>query len=322
VDPRREAEERLGGRYEARVLVPSPPAVNDPPWFADDPVAIVRGDTPVVSPLANGDTTWDELARAEPDLAPWCGQRWLGAWRRLPDPPAEVQRTRAGLHTLAEWVISPARAAANGKIGLRWTYGGFGTPYFSVDGRDRQVRIDGIDLVVDDGGNERRTDLTTLAAAADVAGAELAAAKAYTPTTEPDAAAPGLVEAPGAAFFNDWFGFATSVLEQLRLEASTDEDPSRVQLWPEHFDLAFEQGAESEGHRAGYGCSPGDAEHPLPYAYVVPWGEVPDDPYWAEAHFRGAALGWDAISAVDDQRATVLDFFRRGRDLMRMLPQR
>jgi hypothetical protein len=327
VHARREAEERLGGRYEARVLVPSPPAVNDPPWFADDPVvgegpAGAGREKPVVSPVPNGDITWDELARDEPDLAPWCAPRWLGAWRRLPEPPLEAQRTRVGLHTLAEWVVSPARAAANGKIGLRWTYGGFGTPFFTIDGRDRQVRIDGIELVVDDGENERRTDLTTLAVAADVAVAELAAAKAYTPTTDPDDAAPALVEALGTAFFSDWFGFAASVLEQVRFEATADEDPSRVQIWPEHFDMAFEQGTESTGRRAGYGCSPGDADHRLPYAYVVPWGEVPDEPYWAETHFRGASFGWDEIAAATDQRAAVLDFFRRGRDLMRMLPLR
>jgi hypothetical protein len=296
--------------------------VQQPPFFADDPAAgAATADRPVVSPVPNGHVTWDELARDEPGLAPWCASRWLGAWPRLPDPPPEVQRTRAGLHTLAEWVVSPARAAANGKIGLRWTYGGFGTPFFAVDGRDRQVRIDGNQLVVDDGENERSTDLTTLAGAADVAGAELDAAKAYTPTTEPDDAAPALVEAGGTAFFGEWFGFATSVLEHLRSEATADEEASRVQLWPEHFDLAFEQGAESAGRRAGFGCSPGDAEHPLPYAYVVPWAEVPDDPFWAEPHFRGAALGWNAISSAQDQRAAVLDFFRHGRDLLRMLPQ-
>ena len=41
---RQEAFERLGGRYEVRVLEPSPPAVDEEPWFADDPTA--RGDVP------------------------------------------------------------------------------------------------------------------------------------------------------------------------------------------------------------------------------------------------------------------------------------
>lgn len=316
---RREAEERLGGRYEARVLVPSPPAAEAPPWFAEDPVdAPVRGDRPVVSPVPNGDLTWDELAEKEPDLAPWCAQRWLGGYRRLPDePPPDAERTRAGLHTLAEWVVSPARAAANGKIGLRWTHGGFGTPFFCIDGRDRQVRIDGLELVVDDGDRERRSDLTTLSAAAEVAGADLRAGKPYTPETDPDDDAPQLVEAAGVAFFSEWFGFAASVLEELRFEATPEEDASRVQLWPEHFDMAFEMGSEEAGRRAGYGCSPGDTEHPCPYAYVVPWGAGADDPFWCEPHFRGARMDWVAITAAVEQRDAVLEFFRQGRDLLR-----
>ena len=37
-NPRDEANQRLSGRYDARVLEPSPPAVSEGPWFADDPV--------------------------------------------------------------------------------------------------------------------------------------------------------------------------------------------------------------------------------------------------------------------------------------------
>src|SRR3569833_2527428 len=33
--PRREAWEILGGEYDVRVLEPSPPAVDEPPWYAD-----------------------------------------------------------------------------------------------------------------------------------------------------------------------------------------------------------------------------------------------------------------------------------------------
>ena len=321
--PRREAEERLGGRFDARVLVPSPPAVVDPPWFADDPVAVEprSGGRPVASPVPNADTTWDELARAAPGLAPWCADRWLGAWHRLADPPGDVVPTRVGLHTIAEWVLSPARAAGNGKIGLRWTYGGLGTPFFRVDGADRQVRIEGAELVVDEVDHERRIPLTTLSAAADAAGADPGMDKPYVPATERADDAPALVEPVAASFLADWFGFATSVLEELRAEAEAADEPSRLQLWPEHFDLSFEQGSERAGRRAGFGCSPGDADNPLPYAYVVPWAEAGPDFFWSATSFRGAALGWDVISGAEDQRATVLDFFRRGRDLLRMLPQ-
>jgi hypothetical protein len=134
----------VGGRFEVRVLEPSPPAVDGAPWFADDPVAVeprTRPDLPLVSPVPNGDLTWDELARQEPNLADWCADRWLGAWRRLPPLPpiSEYLAARTALHDLAASVVSPARQAVNGKIGLRYTRGGFGTPFF---GNDEQLRVD------------------------------------------------------------------------------------------------------------------------------------------------------------------------------------
>ena len=39
-NPRLEAQRLVGDDLEARVLEPSPPAVVDGEWFADDPVAI------------------------------------------------------------------------------------------------------------------------------------------------------------------------------------------------------------------------------------------------------------------------------------------
>ena len=96
-NPRAEAEDVLGGDYEARVLEPSPPAVTEPP-FADDPVA--PGEVPegrkLVSPVHNrGDLTWDEIAREEPELAPWCAERWLGAGTRLEPLPGAQPALRA-----------------------------------------------------------------------------------------------------------------------------------------------------------------------------------------------------------------------------------
>src|SRR4051794_33460794 len=147
---RREAEERLDGRYEARVLEPSPPAVEEDPFFADDPVA--RGATGgrlVVSPVPTGDVLWDELARDDEDLAAWCAERWLGAWKRLGPVPAALVETRLALHRLAEHVVAPTRQRANGKIGLRYTHCGYGTPFF---GNEAQIRIVGDELCVQVGG--------------------------------------------------------------------------------------------------------------------------------------------------------------------------
>src|SRR3954449_9771831 len=108
-NPRAEAEDKLGGDYEARVLEPSPPAVTEPP-YTDDPVE--PGEVPegreLVSPVHNrGDLTWDEVVRQEPDLAPWCAERWLGAWKRLEPLPAAFAGTPGGPPTGAPGGVGP-----------------------------------------------------------------------------------------------------------------------------------------------------------------------------------------------------------------------
>src|SRR4051794_15167849 len=113
---RQEAFDRLHGRYEVRVLEPSPPAVKTGPWFADDPAE--RGMLPtgreLVSPVSKGDLLWNDLLLEQDGLAAWCADRWLGAYRTLLPAPPNLVATRQELHRLAEHVISPARAAVNG----------------------------------------------------------------------------------------------------------------------------------------------------------------------------------------------------------------
>ena len=83
-----------------------------------------------------------------------------------------------------------------------------------------------------------------------------------------------------------------------------------MRLWPEHFDVAFEQGDEDDGRRATYGASPGDEHHPAPYLYVAPWSEPPRGPGWTATGFRGAELSYSALQEAADPRAKALDFFR------------
>jgi hypothetical protein len=177
---RREAFERIGGRYEVRVLEPSPPVVDAAPWFADDPV--VRGDVPIgrelVSPATKGDLLWSDLFDEYEGLAEWCADRWLGGHKPLAPAPPEL-------------------------------------------------------------------------------------------------------------------------------------DASRVQLWPEHFDLATEFGSETDGERAGYGGSPGDALHVEPYLYVVPWDQTrAEGDGWNSDSFRGAELAYAQLLESDRPRELALDFFR------------
>jgi hypothetical protein len=278
-NPRAEAEDMLGGDYEARVLEPSPPAVTEAP-FADDPVD--PGEVPegrrLVSPVHNrGDLTWDEIASEDPELAPWCADRWLGAWKRLEPLPATFTETRVALHKVAEAVVAPARRPDN-EIGLRYTRGGFGTPFFELDGTDCQVRVEHGELVRQRGNEEEREPL-------------------------PD------VDPASATALGDFYGLACSVLEQLRADEA-DGDPSPVQLWPEHFDIAIELGSEAAGQRANFGASPGDDQHDEPYLYVGPWSAEVSGELWNAKGFGGAELAYSKLIAASDQRKAALEFMR------------
>jgi hypothetical protein len=283
MNPQSEAAEVAGERYDVRVLEPSPPAIGEPPWFADDPVG--RGEASagrqVVSPVPTGDLLWVDLAREEPALEEFCRERWLGPWKPLEPLPAGFAETRRALHRVAEDVMKPAREAANGKFGLRYTRGGFGTPFF---GDDRQLRVERDELITVEAEAEQRTKLE--------------------------------VDPVASAAIGDWFGFAASVLEELRAGAGPDLEPSRVQIWPEHFDMAVELGSESGRQRAGYGCSPGDDEHPEPYIYVAPWEAPPEDEVWNATAFRGAELPYGDILVADEQRELALAFFRSRLDAL------
>jgi hypothetical protein len=278
-DPRAEAEDMLGGDYEARVLEPSPPAVG-PPDYSDDPVE--PGEVPegrdLVSPVHNrGDLTWDEIVEQDPDLAPWCAERWLGAWKRLEPLPATFAQTRDSLHKVAIAVVAPARKPEN-EISLRYTRGGFGTPFFEQDGADCQVRVEGAELVRQRGTDEAREPL------------------------------PPEVDAEATRSLGDFYGFACSVLEQLRAD-EPEVDSTIVRIWPEHFDIALELGDGPA--RANFGASPGDEHHDEPYLYVGPWNaELASGELWNATGFPGAELRYSDLLEASDQRRAALDFMR------------
>lgn len=303
----KEAFDRLHGRYEVRVLEPSPPSVKTEPWFADDPAA--RGEVPtgreLVSPVTKGDLLWSDLLNDHEGLAEWCSDRWLAAYRTLLPVPPTLVETRNELHRLVEHVLSPARAAVNGKIGLRWTHDGFGTPFF---GENTQVRLQGEELIVDAPEGMRRAPIESLANAAAFVGVALGedAETSVDPRNQLLA-----VDPAAAAAIYDWFGFVTSVLEQLRAEAGPELEASRVQIWPEHFDASVEFGSEAAGERAGFGGSPGDVDHPEPYLYVVPWDpSLAEGEAWNSTSFKGAELSYAQLLESDVQRDIALEFFR------------
>src|SRR3954447_8964355 len=300
---RQEAFDRLDGRYDVRVLEPSPPTQDRPP-FGTDPTA--RGEVAagrqVVSPVTTGDLRWADVVAEDGDLAPRGAERWLAPHPRLGEPPAHFETTRESLHRLAEHVMSPTRQRDRGEITLRWTLGGFGTPFF---GNDAQLRVEGDCFVVQLRDRVQRGRLTTLKDAAEFVGFDL------TRSDEAIAEEPLAVDPDASRYLGEVYGFAFSVLEDLRATAGVAYEPSLVNLWPEHFDVAVELGHEADGRRAGFGVSPGDADHPDPYVYVAPWSAPVDDTaIWNATAFRGAELPWAEIVAAEDQREVALGFLR------------
>ncbi len=212
----------------------------------------------------------------------------------LPAPPDALAETVRGLHLLAERVVSPARQHATGnEIALRWTPGGFGTPRF---GADQQVRVEGAQLVVVGGGEERRRPIGSCRDAVALTGLPTAG-RWEEPLVVDDAA---------SRWLGDFYGLAYGALEALR---ATDPDATAVQLWPEHFDIAIELGDEALGLRANYGASPGDEDHSEPYVYVGPWTAQPGGPPWNATAFPGAELTLTDLLGSADQRAAIDAFF-------------
>lgn len=317
-----EAASVLDTGLRGRVLEPSPPAVNDE-FLADDPpnVAVDTAADKTVSLSVdnqNGSTglTWESVVADQPDLAPWAAERWLAGFKPLDPVPTGLVRSRLALHRLATYVIAPARHQANGKFGLRWTLGGFGTPFF---GDDMQVRVHDDLLVVQEADGTRHAPISSLAAAAQVIGSTIDSETA----AEHDSPAIGdinedlAIDKMVTRFLDRWWGMATAALERIRAE-SASIDPSRVQLWPGHFDPAIEMG--DENRRASYGASPGDATSDEPYIYVSAWWpdrlDLAPNPYWNADGFVGAVKPYSELVSAADPVATAADFYRTGRQLL------
>ncbi len=308
------ADAGVGDRAAGRVLEPSPPAVDDGDFYADDPVNAEVDGSPIVAPHS-GDLDWARVVADHPSLASWTAERWLAGPGVLPPPPDGLVACRIALHRLATYVIAPARHAVTGKFGLRWTLGGFGTPFF---GDDVQIRVEGDQLIVQESDSVRAAPITSLSAAAEFIGSAIDGETA----AEHDSPALGDVDADlgvrpeVTSFLGNWWGLGTAALETVRAD-NESVDSSRVQMWPGHFDPAIEVG--DEDRRGSYGASPGDDTSDEPYLYVSVWWPdrlniETDDAYWNAEGFVGARMGLAELAATDDPVATAADFFRSGRD--------
>jgi hypothetical protein len=214
--------------------------------------------------------------------------------------PAGFSTTREGLRALSCYVISPARKQRTGRIGLRATGDGFGTPPFDDGSRlvvrgDRLVRGPGDDLRI-----------STLRAAAPFVGIELTPHPGVgedLPPFRPDADL--AVDAEASWALGRWYAFGDAVLTGLT-EAVDGAVFAEVQLWPEHFDLATVVDLPG-GARANVGFSPGDAWDDEPYLYVGPHdtdrltGDGWNAPF-------GATLGYRELTSAPDPPTVATSF--------------
>ena len=216
-------------------------------------------------------------------------------------PPPRFAATREALRALACYAIAPARKARTGRIGLRPTGDGFGTPPFD-DGTRIVVRGD--QLLIEPGG---QIPITTLRAAADALQLALSPDPGVghdLPPFTPDV--PLAVDATASRWLGAWYAFGARHLDRLRVGAAADA-VSEAQLWPEHFDLAVAVDVGGGGVNVGF--SPGDAALAEPYVYVGPHDMSGlDGDFWnasCGAVLRHAELR--AASDADDMTNTFID---------------
>jgi hypothetical protein len=226
---------------------------------------------------------------------------------RLDALPDGFDSTVASLHRVAEQIVAPARKPDN-EIALEATPGGFGTPFFEHGGSRHQVRVEGAELVHSEGDRERRAPLQSLAAAAEAVAELLPEAELDDELLAVDPAA--------ARVLGEWYGFGAAILTRLLATATTADAATPVRLWPEHFDIAIELGAEGDGVRANYGASPGDGDHSEPYLYVGPWSAEVAGDLWRATGFKGAELTYAELLGAADQGAAALDFFTIRKDAL------
>jgi hypothetical protein len=114
------------------------------------------------------------------------------------------------------------------------------------------------------------------------------------------------------------------------LRAELDGERSPVQLWPHHFDLAFEwfgtkrvtyeQGGEQVEAPAqiNFGFAPGDSSYPDPYFYSNPWPfdqgltsePLPGGARWFTDGFEGTLLPYEQLAGAEHADERLRSYYR------------
>ncbi|MET7768887.1 hypothetical protein [Nocardia sp. NPDC005366] len=192
--------------------------------------------------------------------------------------------TRASLHGVAELLIAGPQYRIFETIRLRAALGGFG-------GVRLAVSAVGTELVGPGGRVPLEGTYGAIASALDLVPGPPEGV--YADGSGARLTDEVRVDRDAASLIGDWFGVGDAALRRL----APDTTPV---LWPEHFDLS------ATVDDVNYGVSPGDGQHPGPYAYVGPW-TARTGAFW-NASF-GALRPREEVATV----ASLLSFFEEGR---------
>ena len=203
-----------------------------------------------------------------------------------------IASARDTLHAVCEHVLAAALYAETGHIGLRVVPGGFATPSFGPD--QRVITLGADHLTVTDRSGTRSGPLSTVRAAADLAGvAPGAPAAVYTPATALDPNALLTLDPETASTVIHWYERVSAAL--------TIFAPASLQtLWPEHFDVAIRR------NDCNFGGLAGDVSIAEPYVYVGPSSVPVGDPFFTQPF--GAARTWTQVPSTD----LIAAFFTEG----------
>ncbi len=219
-----------------------------------------------------------------------------------PTATSRVPATREAWQRVAEHLMAPELHRHTGRVGLRPSFRGVGTPEFERDGERFRLRLEGRHLIALADSTETWVPLTTLGEVAERLSLPLDPIEGvYEPLTSDDPDSPLAVDDEAAEVLGEWIGLVDAALNEFRTR-HRDADPTIAQLWPEHFDLAISMSEINFGGALGDHV---DGGRPRPYAYVGPWIMREGD-FWTESY--GAAL--DAADVTSP--ADLMAFFEAG----------
>lgn len=184
-----------------------------------------------------------------------------------------------------------------------------------------------------DSGDTRHVDLARGASASSVANQVMEGMKALSITAELDRSK---FEDSAQRDYNQqiagqYLQAITSIDAVLKLQkARIPGQTGPVQLWPHHFDIAFEwfgtkkvtheeNGKTSEiPSQINFGFSPGDNSHPDPYFYSNPWPfnetftdhSLPSGATWFTKSWQGSLLPYTLMVGKGDADLVVLNYFQ------------